>query len=86
MGLSPTENKVYFGQLLGMCDQISFPLGMPLLSTDTKSKLASKCVTTRGLVSHSPAVAGKRGTLPRKMSEADAVAVIDTGGGVKNWS
>ncbi|KAM9841517.1 proline dehydrogenase 1, mitochondrial isoform 2-T2 [Aulostomus maculatus] len=27
MGLSPTENKVYFGQLLGMCDQISFPLG-----------------------------------------------------------
>lgn len=30
MGLSPTENKVYFGQLLGMCDQISFPLGMVL--------------------------------------------------------
>lgn len=28
MRLSPTENKVYFGQLLGMCDQISFPLGM----------------------------------------------------------
>ncbi|KAM6900962.1 proline dehydrogenase 1, mitochondrial [Lycodopsis pacificus] len=27
MGLSPTENKVSFGQLLGMCDQISFPLG-----------------------------------------------------------
>ncbi|KAI4816981.1 hypothetical protein KUCAC02_009277 [Chaenocephalus aceratus] len=27
MGLSPAENKVYFGQLLGMCDQISFPLG-----------------------------------------------------------
>ncbi|KAK2872347.1 hypothetical protein Q8A67_022244 [Cirrhinus molitorella] len=27
MNLSPTENKVYFGQLLGMCDQISFPLG-----------------------------------------------------------
>ncbi|XP_030598035.1 proline dehydrogenase 1, mitochondrial isoform X2 [Archocentrus centrarchus] len=27
MGLSPTENKVFFGQLLGMCDQISFPLG-----------------------------------------------------------
>ncbi|KAJ8415312.1 hypothetical protein AAFF_G00422920 [Aldrovandia affinis] len=26
MGLSPTEKKVYFGQLLGMCDQISFPL------------------------------------------------------------
>uniref|UniRef100_A0A672PQQ3 Proline dehydrogenase n=1 Tax=Sinocyclocheilus grahami TaxID=75366 RepID=A0A672PQQ3_SINGR len=24
--LSPTENKVCFGQLLGMCDQISFPL------------------------------------------------------------
>lgn len=44
MGLSPTENKVYFGQLLGMCDQISFPLGMLLLSTDTKSKLVSKCV------------------------------------------
>lgn len=28
MDLSPTENKVYFGQLLGMCDQISFPLGV----------------------------------------------------------
>ncbi|KAF4098885.1 proline dehydrogenase 1, mitochondrial [Onychostoma macrolepis] len=27
MSLSPTENMVYFGQLLGMCDQISFPLG-----------------------------------------------------------
>ncbi|KAK5852087.1 hypothetical protein PBY51_023588 [Eleginops maclovinus] len=27
MNLSPAENKVYFGQLLGMCDQISFPLG-----------------------------------------------------------
>jgi len=27
MRLQPTENKVYFGQLLGMCDQISFPLG-----------------------------------------------------------
>lgn len=27
LGLTPTENKVYFGQLLGMCDQISFPLG-----------------------------------------------------------
>ncbi|KAM9821043.1 proline dehydrogenase 1, mitochondrial-like [Neosynchiropus ocellatus] len=27
LGLSPTENEVYFGQLLGMCDQISFPLG-----------------------------------------------------------
>uniref|UniRef100_A0A672IGE8 Proline dehydrogenase n=1 Tax=Salarias fasciatus TaxID=181472 RepID=A0A672IGE8_SALFA len=27
LGLSPTENKVFFGQLLGMCDQISFPLG-----------------------------------------------------------
>lgn len=27
MDLLPTENKVYFGQLLGMCDQISFPLG-----------------------------------------------------------
>ncbi|XP_072518496.1 proline dehydrogenase 1, mitochondrial [Salminus brasiliensis] len=27
MGLSPRENNVFFGQLLGMCDQISFPLG-----------------------------------------------------------
>ncbi|XP_055080008.1 proline dehydrogenase 1, mitochondrial [Periophthalmus magnuspinnatus] len=27
LGLTPRENRVYFGQLLGMCDQISFPLG-----------------------------------------------------------
>ncbi|XP_057687716.1 proline dehydrogenase 1, mitochondrial [Corythoichthys intestinalis] len=27
LGLLPRENKVFFGQLLGMCDQISFPLG-----------------------------------------------------------
>lgn len=27
LGLIPGENNVFFGQLLGMCDQISFPLG-----------------------------------------------------------
>lgn len=27
LGLHPTDRQVYFGQLLGMCDQISFPLG-----------------------------------------------------------
>uniref|UniRef100_A0A8C9DEM8 Proline dehydrogenase n=1 Tax=Prolemur simus TaxID=1328070 RepID=A0A8C9DEM8_PROSS len=27
LGLHPADGQVYFGQLLGMCDQISFPLG-----------------------------------------------------------
>ncbi|XP_006890521.1 PREDICTED: proline dehydrogenase 1, mitochondrial-like [Elephantulus edwardii] len=27
LGLHPADNQVYFGQLMGMCDQISFPLG-----------------------------------------------------------
>ncbi|XP_024208709.1 proline dehydrogenase 1, mitochondrial isoform X2 [Pan troglodytes] len=27
LGLHPADHQVYFGQLLGMCDQISFPLG-----------------------------------------------------------
>lgn len=27
LGLHPDDGQVCFGQLLGMCDQISFPLG-----------------------------------------------------------
>lgn len=88
MGLSPTENKVYFGQLLGMCDQISFPLGMSPLSADTKSKLVSKCVTDAYITLTSGPRRG--GTLLRqappqrallKVPGSDALALIDTAGG-----
>lgn len=43
MGLSPNENKVYFGQLLGMCDQISFPLGMLTLIA---AAIMDACITS----------------------------------------
>jgi len=39
LGLLPTENKVYFGQLLGMCDQISFPLGEKNKQTCSPTRL-----------------------------------------------
>lgn len=50
MGLSPTENKVYFGQLLGMCDQISFPLGMSVLKVN-KQVMESQRLTSYSQVS-----------------------------------
>ena len=31
LGLHPADGQVCFGQLLGMCDQISFPLGEPVV-------------------------------------------------------
>lgn len=54
MGLSPTENKVYFGQLLGMCDQISFPLGM--FCSALLLKVNSKLWNHAGLMSHDLAI------------------------------
>ena len=27
LGIGPQDRLVYFGQLLGMCDQVTFPLG-----------------------------------------------------------
>lgn len=35
MGLAPADKMVYFGQLLGMWDQISFPLGKLHAQTHT---------------------------------------------------
>ena len=31
LGISPQERKVFFGQLLGMSDAVSFTLGMQLM-------------------------------------------------------
>ena len=36
LGISPQERKVFFGQLLGMSDAISFTLGMQLIAVHYK--------------------------------------------------
>lgn len=56
LGLSPTENKVSFGQLLGMCDQISFPLGERITHKNTgKKDHAGALAHWRGNNDHAPA-------------------------------
>lgn len=58
MGLLPTENKVYFGQLLGMCDQIDqFPTRYVVLSVLTKSK--HQAMESRRLASQSCGILAK---------------------------
>ncbi|XP_043385336.1 proline dehydrogenase 1, mitochondrial isoform X2 [Chelonia mydas] len=70
LGIHPSEKKVYFGQLLGMCDHITFPLGLAAgalmhlhggpAGCGTTGKAESSgffslaCVSSHGIRSHPP--------------------------------
>ncbi len=60
LGLLPTEKKVFFGQLLGMCDQISFPLGekshkhTPALSQATDLSVGLSSASAGSVLQPSP--------------------------------
>lgn len=57
LGLSPADHAVSFGQLLGMCDQISFPLGEYRTDTSLPPLMLISCASALNRHTGCPLVA-----------------------------